>query len=118
MAKFLFVLGVGLENPSKATRCMQFAKVAVREGHEVKVFLVDDGVVFAKQGMTDLVICPTGDDMKSYVNDLIAAKVPFLVCAPCASARDVNEKDFIPGARMDNAKTLIALAAESTVMTF
>ena len=79
MAKFLFVLSRGLEDPTRSTRCLQLAQIAMQEGHEVRVFLVDDGVVFARKGMTENVVAPTGDEMAKYMETLIQGKVPFYV---------------------------------------
>jgi|WetSurMetagenome_2_1015567.scaffolds.fasta_scaffold1415537_1 predicted peroxiredoxin len=76
MAKFLFVLTRGLEDPSRATRCMQLAHVAKQEGHDVSIFLVDDGVIYAKKGMSDNIVAPTGDEMSSYMEFLIQGHVP------------------------------------------
>jgi predicted peroxiredoxin len=79
MAKFLFVLSRGLEDPSRSTRCLQLAQIARQEGHEVLVFLVDDGVIFARKGMTENVVAPTGDRMRPYLDSLIQGGVPFYV---------------------------------------
>jgi predicted peroxiredoxin len=76
MAKFLFVLGSGMESPSKATRCMQLASVAKEDGHDVNVFLVDDAVFFAVNGLSDNIRAATGDEMKQHMDKLIAAEVP------------------------------------------
>ena len=77
MAKFLFVLATGTENPARGTRCMQLASVAKEEGHEVHVFLVDDGVAFAKKGASENVVAVTGDDMDTHMEKLKQARVPF-----------------------------------------
>jgi len=77
MARFLFVLGTGMDNPSKGTRCLQLASVAQEQGHEVHVFLVDDGVIYAKKGMAENIVAATGDEMLDHMEKLIAAKVPF-----------------------------------------
>ncbi len=79
MAKFLFVLGTGMENPSRPTRCMQLAKVAHEEGHEVHIFLVDNAVFFGKEGMTENIVAPTGDEMDDHMQAIIGAKVPVYV---------------------------------------
>jgi predicted peroxiredoxin len=79
MAKFLFVLVTGMENPARATRCMQLASVAADEGHEVHVFFVDDGVSLARKGSSENIVAPTGDDMESYMEKLQRANVPFYV---------------------------------------
>jgi predicted peroxiredoxin len=118
MAKFLFILSRGLEDPSRSVRTMQMAGVAADEGHEVTVFLADDGVIYAKKGMCDNVIAPTGDEMADHMEKLAQKKVPILVCTPCAKVRQVDEKDLIENATFTVAKTFIALAAESKVITF
>lgn len=79
MAKFLFVLTRGIEDPTRSVRCMQLAKVAAEEGHDVHVFLTDDGVMHAKTGFSENVVAPTGDDMPNYLEQLIRLKVPFYV---------------------------------------
>ncbi len=79
MAKFVFVLTTGTENPSKGVRCMQLAAVAKEEGHEVTVFLTDDAVVYGKEGMADNIVATTGDDMNTHVEKLTRAHVPFYI---------------------------------------
>jgi len=79
MAQFLFVLTRGLEDPTRATRCMQLAHIAKQGGHDVHVFLVDDGVFLAKKGMVDNVVAPTGDEVSDYLALLAQAQVPFYV---------------------------------------
>jgi predicted peroxiredoxin len=118
MAKFLFVLATGTENPARATRCGQLAAAATEDGHEVHVFLLDDAVVFARKGGTENIVAPTGDDMETHMEKLRRANVPFYVCTPCAKARHVNEGDLFEGAKLATAKMLIALAAESKVFNF
>ncbi len=79
MERFLFVLTRGLEDPTRVTRTLQLAKVASQEGHAVAIFLTDDAVVLAKQGMADYVAAPTGDEAITYLSDLVKNKVPFYV---------------------------------------
>lgn len=118
MAKFLFVLSRGIEDPIRSTRCIQFAKVAKESGHDVTVFLVEDGVMVAKIGMVDNVKSPTGDELKGHLDYLVKERVPILVCTPCANARQLGPDELVSSARLDTAKTLIALAAESQLFTF
>src|SRR5208283_5533720 len=115
MAKFLFVLSRGMDNPVRATRCIHLAKVAKEEGHEVDVFLIDDGVTIAKIGMADNMKSPTGDELKPLLDYLVKASVPTMVCTPCANARHMGQEDLIQSARFETAKKLIGLAAESKV---
>ncbi|MDR3600492.1 MAG: DsrE family protein [Desulfosporosinus sp.] len=118
MEKFLFVLSRGLEDPIRATRAFQLAKVAKEKGHEVNIFLVDDAVAYAILGLADSVVAPTGDNAKQYLDFLIEKKVPFHICTPCARTRLFSEDQFIDGAKLSTAGVLIDLATESKVFTF
>ncbi|MGO9377470.1 MAG: DsrE family protein [Dissulfurispiraceae bacterium] len=118
MAKFLFVLSRGTDDPVRATRCIHLAKVAKEEGHDVNIFLIEDGVAIAKIGMVDYMRSPTGDELKPLLDYLIRAEVPILVCTPCANARQLGEEDLVKSARFEKATKLISLAAESKVFTF
>lgn len=118
MEKFLFVLSRGLEDPIRATRAFQLAKVAKEKGHEVNIFLVDDAVAYAVLGLADNVKAPTGDEAKPYLDCLIENKVAFLICTPCARTRLYSEDDYIKGATLSTAAHLIDLATESKVFTF
>lgn len=76
MGNFLFVLTRGLEDPVRATRALQLAKAAKETGHEVNLFLTDDAVLLAKEGMVDNVVAPTGDEAASHYHFLLENKVP------------------------------------------
>jgi len=118
MEKFLFVLSRGLEDPTRATRAFQLAKVAKEKGHEVNIFLVDDAVAYAVLGLADHVQAPTGDAAKPYLDYLVENKVPFYICTPCARTRLYSEDEYIKGAELSTAGKLIDLATESKVFTF
>lgn len=118
MEKFLFVLSRGLEDPTRATRAFQLAKVAKEKGHEVTIFLVDDAVAYAVLGLADNVKAPTGDEAKVYLNFLIEQNVTFYICTPCARTRLYSEEEFIRGAKLSTAGQLIDLAADAKVFSF
>ena len=118
MSKFLFVLTRGPEDPTRAVRCFQFAKIAADKGHEVTVFLVDDAAYFCNLSLTERVKAPTGDELLNYWKALVAKEAAILVCKPCAETRLIGEDDLPPGARIGTGMTLIDLAAESQVFTF
>ena len=98
MAKFLFVLSRGMDDPVRATRCIHLAKVAKEEGHEVRVFLIDDGVLIAKIGKVDNMRSPAGDELNTLLDHLIKDAVPILVCTACATARHRGQEDLITSA--------------------
>ena len=118
MAKFLFVLSRGLEDPTRSVRCFQFAKLAKEDGNEVVVFLIDDGAVYARVGASDQVKAPTGDELKPYLDYLVENQTTIMVCTPCANNRQLDPEEFVPGARLETGKTLIELAKDHQVFTF
>ncbi|HWR90559.1 MAG TPA: DsrE family protein [Dissulfurispiraceae bacterium] len=118
MAKFLFVLSRGMDDPVRSTRCFHLAKVAREGGHDVHIFLVDDGVTVSKIGMADHMVSPTGDELKGLLDFHVKGKTPIYVCTPCANARHMGDEELVDGARFETAKVLISLAAESQVLTF
>jgi predicted peroxiredoxin len=118
MAKFLFVLTRGPEDPTRATRCFQFAKIAADKGHEVTVFLVDDGVYLCNLSLTERVKAPTGDELISYWKFLVEKGATILVCKPCAETRLIGEDDLPPGCKIATGVTLIDLAVEAKVFSF
>ena len=65
MANFLFTLS--RNDNTAATRCLQFARIAHSKGHNVNIFFIDDGVMWANTDRdlsikTDTCDCP-GDHM-------------------------------------------------------
>jgi predicted peroxiredoxin len=73
--KILFVITMGLEDPTRDTRSLQLAKVAKDMGKEVNIFLTDDAVLLSKPGIVDQFKAPTGDEANDYLDSLIENKV-------------------------------------------
>ena len=118
MARFLFVLGTGPHDPSKPTRCTMIAAAAKQRGHEVNIFLTDEAVIFGKRGMADYVVSMAGDEMKEYLDILVAENVPVYVCRPCAEVREVKEEDLIETAEIADADILVSLAEDSQIFNY
>ena len=74
MANFLFILGQN--DNGAATRCFQFAKVAHSKGHEVNLFFIDDGVMWAdsSRDLTEKTL--TGDCPHDYLPYLVENEIP------------------------------------------
>lgn len=98
MQKLFFMISCGPDEQSKATRAMQFAKLAAERGGLAGVLLVDDAVYLAKPEIADRVRAVTGDSMATHLDWLRenVKDVPFLVCTPCCQARGVTAEDIDP----------------------
>ncbi|MFZ2447616.1 MAG: DsrE family protein [Syntrophobacteraceae bacterium] len=74
MANFLFVLSK--DDVTPATRCFQLAKIAHSKGHQVDVFFIDDGVLWANRTRDLDVKTPTGDCPNDHLPYLVENQVP------------------------------------------
>ena len=74
MGNFLFVLS--RNEVQAATRCFQFAQIAHQKGHDVNLFFIDDGVLWADKNRDFLEKSPTGDCPDDYLPYLVDSEVP------------------------------------------
>ena len=115
--KVLVILSCGTDNPNRATRALFFAMVAKKEGKETAVFLLDEGVFLAKEGIVRNVQAATGDKADDHMAYLQEYEVPVYVCTPCAVSRGISEADLIEGAKMATGDQLISMACDSAVIS-
>ncbi|PIE70027.1 MAG: sulfur reduction protein DsrE [Deltaproteobacteria bacterium] len=113
----VITLSCGTDNPNRSSRAFHLATVAHQQGKQVTVFLLDDAVFLAKQGMADNLRAATGDVADDLITYLQAHEVPILACTPCATARQIAESELIEGARMGTAVELIHLCCDATVIS-
>ena len=113
----VIIVPCGTNNPNRATRAIHLATVAHKEGKNVTLFLLDEAVYLAKEGLIDNLRAATGDVADDLMTYLQANEVPILACIPCAKARRVTEDDLIEGVRMAAASELIKLACDATVIS-
>lgn len=74
MAEFLFVLSQ--DDHEKATRCFQFAQIAHSKKHNVNLFFVDGGVLWADSTRDLNTKTTTGDCPNDYLPYLVENDVP------------------------------------------
>jgi len=74
MATYLFILG--RDDNEAATRCFQFAKVAMDKGHRVEMFLIDGGVMWADKNRDLSQKTTTGDSPGDYLPALVEKEIP------------------------------------------
>jgi predicted peroxiredoxin len=113
----VIALSCGTDNPNRSTRAFQLAAAAHKEGKNVTVFLLDEGVYLAKKGLADNIRAATGDAADDHITYLQAHEIPILACLPCAQARHISEGDLIDGARMGTAVELINLSCDAAVIS-
>jgi predicted peroxiredoxin len=113
----VIALSCGTNDTNRATRAIHLATIAHKEGKNTSLFLLDEGVYLAKEGIITHVRAATGDVADDLLAYLQAHGVPILVCTPCASARQIKENDLIEGARMASAAEFINMSCDATVIS-
>jgi len=113
----VIALSCGTNDTNRATRAIHLATVAHKEGKNACLFLLDEGVYLAKEGIIANVRAATGDVADDLLAYLQAHEVPILVCTPCAKARQIEDKDLIEGARMATAAEFINISCDAAVIS-
>ncbi len=116
MTDFLFILS--RDDNEALTRCFQFAKIAHSKGHNVNLFFIDSGVMWANRNRDFNQKTTTGDCPNDYLPYLVENQVPIGICTPCAKNRQVDEASFFPNMLLDGGPHLIDMAAEAKVFNF
>ena len=78
----VIALSCGTNDTNRATRAIHLATIAHKEGKNTTLFLLDEGVYLAKQGIITHVRAATGDVADDLLAYLQAHEVPILVCTP------------------------------------
>jgi predicted peroxiredoxin len=110
-------LSCGTNDTNRATRAIHLATIAHKEGKNTCLFLLDEGVYLAREGIITHVRAATGDIADDLLAYLQAHEVPILVCTPCAKARQINEEELIEGARMATAAEFINFCCDAAVIS-
>jgi predicted peroxiredoxin len=113
----VIALSCGTNDTNRATRAIMLATVAHKEGKNTCLFLLDEGVYLAKEGIITHVRAATGDLADDHLTYLQAHEIPILVCTPCALARQIKEEDLIEGARMATAAEFINISCDAAVIS-
>ena len=113
----VIIVSCGTDNPNRATRAIHLATIAHKQGKNTTLFLLDDAVYLAKQGLIAHLRAATGDIADDLMTYLQANEVPILACTPCAKARQITEQDLIDGARLATAAELINLSCDAAVIS-
>ncbi len=117
--RMCFFVTNGLENAPRATRGLQFAKIAKDQGNEVTVVLIDDAVIWAQLGMSEGIKATTEEPMQPLIEYLLEHETPFYSCRACMARRYLSPDDLMKGVKIESFPYFVKLASEcELVVTF
>ena len=116
MARILFLLVTGPENPTRAALGLLVARTARSEGHEVQVFLAGDAVDFARAETAAAASGVGTGSISEHLDALAEAGAPLFLSGMSSKARgiDASVREGIELVQPQKLVELIA-AAEKTV---
>jgi tRNA 2-thiouridine synthesizing protein D len=115
MAVFTVVVMEAPYGRERAYTALRFALTAALEGHQVRLFLVQDGVFVAKKGQTP----EEFPNIAGMLEDAIKEGVQVKTCTPCCKARSVTSAEVVKGVIMATMNDLVKWCTESDkVITF
>lgn len=115
--KLVIISTVGIDNPEKATLPFVVATAAQTIDIEVVIILQSAAVMLAKKGMADHVEAPGFMPMKTLLQNYIELGGKLLLCSPCVKDRHIAPEDFVEGAQLIAAATVVdeVMSAKSVV---
>jgi tRNA 2-thiouridine synthesizing protein D len=116
MAAFTIIIFEGPYAKERALTALRFAFTADLEGHQVRVWLFENGVYLAKRGQKPAQGLTNYGQM---LQDLIGGGVKVKACVVCAEARGLAQVDLLDGVKLATVHELVEWTANSDkVVTF
>jgi len=109
MGKFTVVISEAPYGREKAYTALRFAISSLVDGHEVNLFLVQDGVFVGLNGQGPKQFPNHFELLKSFIEE--GGKLR--ICGVCIDARGVNKDDLIDGAEVVGMHEFVEWVAES-----
>jgi predicted peroxiredoxin len=112
MATFIISASRGTDDPTMASLPFIAAKTAAESGHDVVLWLWNEAVSLAREGVADHVVGVNLSPLKDVLMAVQLAGVPIWVCGACAVARGIKSEDLIAGAEIKGMPDYISAVAE------
>ena len=113
--KLVFVCTHGPEDPERATLPFVMATTAQASDMDAVLAFQAGGVMLMVEGVARHVLAPSFPPLKELLDAYLENGGKLLVCGPCVKSRQIDpEKDFIKGATLVNAATMVKEFSEAT----
>ena len=111
MTTFIISGSRGTDDPTMASLPFIAAKSAGESGHEVVLWLWNEAVTLAREGVADHVVGVNLTPLKDLLMAVQLAGIPIWVCGACAVARGIKTEDLVAGAEIKGMPDYIAAVA-------
>ena len=105
-AKVVINLATGLEDGERVTVALLVAGAALEQGRQVTMFLTKEAVRLALPGYAQTTACDGCPPIARLFEQFSQGDGQLLVCPVCFNARQLEERDLVPNARLGGATPL------------
>ncbi len=117
--KLVIISTTGIDNAEKATLPFVVATAALTVDVEVVLILQSAAVMLAKKGMADHVNAPGFMSMKNLLQNFLDLGGKVMLCSPCVKDRNIAPEDFIEGAQLVAAGSVVEeVMSAKSVLTY
>lgn len=94
MARILYVVTAGTDDPTRAGLPFNFALGALEAGHQAEIFLTGEGVYLLKEEVAGSVVPVGPPPLREMLGRLVEQRVPISACGRCCVARGITDDDL------------------------
>ena len=109
---FIISASQGTNDTTMATLPFIAAKSAAESGHDVVLWLWNEAVNLAREGVADHVAGVNLTPLSELLMAVQLAGIPIWVCGACAVARGIREEDLVAGSEIKAMPDYIAAVAQ------
>lgn len=115
MAKLLYVLTHSTDEPDRSTAALGAAAAAAQHGHDVGLWLTDEGVRIGVQGVVEAIASPDRRGALESLRLLVEGGAILYCPRACFLLREFEEGSLREGARLASPVDLAELVADGWV---
>ncbi len=120
--KFIFIITHSYDRPDLAAGAMQLASNMAAFDMELDFFLMDDGVLLAKEGFAETLtwqkkdeFSPVHELMKTLIDDF---GVKFYICSSCVKHYELDKGKLVKNAEIKPGSFLAEMLRDRQALTF
>ena len=117
-SKLLVNLSTGLEDSERVTVAFLVGGAGLQKGRKVAMFLTKEAVRLALPGHAQAVACDGCPPLARLFEQYAEGGGELLVCPICFSARQLNEADLVPHARLGGATPMLEWIGDDDTNVF
>ena len=111
---FTIVIANGAYTSERPYTMLRFAYTALLEGHNINIFLVEDGIFVGKSNQNP----STYDNVGKWMSDVIEEGAKVRACGVCMKARGLSDEELMDGITKTTMNGFLEMCVEADQVLF